>query len=224
MDKDSIFILSIGLACFIFITLRAKKRKAGLSRWVKEFGFSCKDVTEASVSDDWLRFPLFKRKAFKGYTGFSGMSETDVFRGSFNGTEVTFFDYMYTVGFGRQYSVTHSQTVAVFAVGGNVLPEFELRPEHLVQEIEQIFGYKDIDFSQYPEFSRSYLLRASDEQAVRALFAPETLQFLSRQKGWAVESIGRWLMIYRHGNVVKPETLTRFLEEATNIFRLFQRQ
>jgi len=39
------------------------------------------------------------------------------------------------------------------------LPFFELKPENTFHKIGQVFGYQDIDFEAFPNFSKGYLLR-----------------------------------------------------------------
>jgi hypothetical protein len=53
------------------------------------------------------------------------------------------------------------------------LPEFELRSENMFHKIGKAFGCQDINFESHPEFSKRYLLRGADEEAVRTFFTPE---------------------------------------------------
>lgn len=123
------------------------------------------------------------------------------------------FDYKYTTGDGED-SKDHRQTVAVFQLAGKTLPGFLLKPENLLHKIGSVFGYKDIDFEESPEFSRRYLLRGDDEKAVRSLFKPWVLSFFEQKPGWSVEGRGPWLVIYRQDKRLNPERFREFWNEV----------
>ncbi|MEC9473853.1 MAG: hypothetical protein VX584_04130, partial [Actinomycetota bacterium] len=63
------------------------------------------------------------------------------------------------------------------------LPTFVIRPENLFHKIGSTFGYQDIDFDAHPTFSKRYLLRGPDEEAIRNTFTDEFLSSYERHKG-----------------------------------------
>jgi hypothetical protein len=136
--------------------------------------------------------------------------------------EVAIFDYQYTTGGGRE-SRTWRQTIALFPRGAGGVPDFVLAPEHLVHKIGQAFGYQDIDFDSHPDFSTRYLLRGSDEQAIRRAFAPAALSYLEQHVGWTVEVRGETAAVYRAGKRVAPEDLPTFLEDTRAMLRALAR-
>ncbi len=139
----------------------------------------------------------------------------NLMRGSAAGCAACVFDFEYSQGEGKSI-----QTVAAFRLSRGSLPDFELRPENLLHKIGAAFGYQDIDFESHPQFSRRYLLRGGDEDAVRKLFDPGVLAFfegLEREPAWWVEGGGPWLVAYRWGVELKPANLQGFLSESTSI-------
>ncbi len=101
--------------------------------------------------------------------------------------EVAIFDYYYTVG---HYSSTQQdsnrktfgQTVLLIYDESLQIPSFSLRPEHIFDKVGNFFGYEDINFPDYPDFSKRYRLQGQSELAVRSLFQPNLLKFYEKQK------------------------------------------
>ena len=112
--------------------------------------------------------------------------------------------------------------MAAFRVRGLDLPAFELRPENALIRLASTFGYQDIDFDSFPEFSKRYLLRGEDEAAIRSRFGPGVLQGLERNLGWWIEGAGPLVLLYRQGKRVKPSELYGFLNDTREVVRLLQ--
>jgi len=145
---------------------------------------------------------------------------SNLLRGSSGGREVDIFEYRYTTGSGKS---THHwrQSVIRFRLDGAALPAFSLRPEHVWHKIGAWFGYQDIDFDAYPAFSRKYLLRGNDENAIRDLFTNEVLAYYEQHAGLSTEGAGDTLLFYRHSRRVPPEKLRGFIEEGLKVLTLF---
>lgn len=137
-----------------------------------------------------------------------------VMTGRRGNSDVSVFDYRYTVGHGKQSHTWH-QTVVVYAGASRALPDLQMAPENfLFDKLNQVFGYQDIDFESNPEFSSRYILRGTDESAIRSAFTPDAQSFFAAHQGWTVEAQGGTVAIYRSGQRVKPEGLPMFLEES----------
>jgi len=135
--------------------------------------------------------------------------------------EAFLFDYSYTVGSGRTSS-HYARTVCHFSSKRLKLPAFSLRPERLWDKARAWAGAQDIDFPAHPGFSRKFLLRGTDEAAVRAAFSPHVLDGLERRGALAVEGFEDILIVYGAGGFVKGTALDAFFGEADMIFRLFR--
>ena len=170
-----------------------------------QFSFTPKVAEEETRQ--WGNFALFA-------LGHSRKAK-NVMRGQVDGQAVVLFDYQYTESAG-QHSQTFRYTVAVLKDGARGVPDFRLTLENVLHKIGQWFGYQDIDFPDDPEFSRKYLLRGPDEEAVRDTFTPELRHFLMSALAWHVEVKGGHLLAHQ-GSRCPPERCPEFLAD---VFRL----
>ena len=135
---------------------------------------------------------------------------------------IKLFDYLYAVGGGKSRKEYHQSVFLVESKALN-LPVFNMKPETVWHKIGQAaFGQQDIDFERYPNFSKNYLLKGQDEQAIRYAFTPSILQHFEYIEGWSVEGDGPYLVVYYSGRRQKPEHTLWFLEKCMEIFQLFK--
>ena len=134
------------------------------------------------------------------------------------------FDYQYTTGGGKN-SQTYYQTVILFESYKLTLPRFFLIPENFLHKIGQIFGYYDIDFLEYPQFSQQYLLRGDLEDRIRQIFNYRVISFYEEKLGRrrvSTEGINNLLAYYYAEWSQPPETWPAFLQEALDAYHLFK--
>jgi len=199
-----------GTAAIIVAGIRMEKRRVEEVRTVAAaMGFTFHEPAPADTLAQWVgALPLFDR-------GHSRRSLCSLV-GEIAGTPVVLIDYRYVTGSGKSQQV-HMQTVAVFTQLGRGLPDIDLCPENILHRIGQVFGYQDIDFDTSEEFSKQYLLRGTDESAIRAAFGPEVLSFLAGQPGWSVQAREGRLAVFRQGKRAKPPTMPAFLADALRV-------
>ncbi len=147
----------------------------------------------------------------------------NIMTGDRDGIAVALFDYRYMISAGNSTN-TIEQSVAAFSSSTFRLPQFSLRPESVLHKVGDFFGYRDIDFDSHPDFSRYFLLRGKDEEAIRRLFDPPVLEFLEQRRGISVESNGSTLICYRYARREEPKDTEAFFAECLEIFRLFHKQ
>lgn len=207
----AIFLLAAAVA--LFFSFRAeKKRREALQRVADELGFTFSPQAPGLLA------------GFDGMHLFSqghGKRLTNVLQGEANGLTVDVFDYAYTTGGGKN-SHTHRQTVVCFHLPDRELPVFSLRPENVLHRIGTWFGYQDINFDDFPVFSKRYLLRGPDEPAIRGVFTPKVLTFYEGLTGVSTEGAGRTLIFYRDNRRVQPEQVRGFLEEGFAMLQVFR--
>ena len=203
-------VVAVGGATVYFSVTAQKKRRAALQQVALMLGLSYTDKVPAETLAALGHLPLFRHGHSK-----SGRS---LMEGKSGDAQVTLLDYQYTTGGGKN-SHTARQTVVIHRGAGGGLPEFTLTPEHWWDRVAQTFGYQDIDFEASEEFSKRYLLRGSDEAAIRAAFGAEALAFFAQHPGWSVESCGGSLAVYRAGVRCKPEDVQPFLADVANVRR-----
>ena len=211
-----------GVAAVIVIVLLLRgwferRRSDALAAAAMQVGLSFQVEAEALPPEEMARFHLF--------TAGHHHRARNVMRGSSGGLDIVVLDYRYVTGSGKNQS-RHEQTVAAFHLKQAALPGFDLRHENILYKIAALFGYRDINIADHPEFSRRYLLRGADEKAVRSLFSSPLVDFfegLQREKNWSVEGQGKWLLVYRTRQKTDPAKLPDFLQETTTIASAFEK-
>jgi tetratricopeptide (TPR) repeat protein len=198
---------------FVAIIYFDRKRTAKLEAAARELGFA------------FRRKPTPEDKALPGGSALTTLGRGQTIRNIIElpereGARCTLFDFTYIVGHGKN-SKTYTQTVARIQSPRLQLPKFDLRPEGLLSKIAQSFGYRDIDFEGWPEFSRRYQLRSEDEAGVRRLFTTELLQHCEKNRGLWVSGGGDLLFIHRERQRVKPENITAFVASALETATFF---
>ena len=210
------FIVPVSLvivAGIIALVIRYdKKRREALKEKAMTLGFSYTPKTGVSEIKSAQEFHLFN-------IGHSRRIKNMMQRTS-EGMQSAIYDYQYTTG-GGQNSHTSVQTVFQFESERLRLPAFILRPENIFHKIGQSFGYQDIDFESFPEFSKRYLLRGKDESDIRKLFNQAIISFFEQEKGIVVEGKGQIIICYRSGKRVKPDDLFEMIEKMRRIYNLF---
>jgi hypothetical protein len=207
-----------GIAAFIVTAillswLYERKRTQDLKALAASLKFSF-SATDDAVLNAMSPFYLFSQ----------GRSQkvANIMRGSANNIDVIIMDYQYTTGSGKN-SHTWKQTVIAFRSPLLNLPSFTLRPENLFHKIGAVFGYQDIDFASHPAFSRRYLLRGDDENAVRALFSDALLSHYDQSKGLSTEGDGDAFIFYRVSKRVPPKGIMEFMQEGFAFFGLMKK-
>ncbi len=217
----SLVLFVIGLSVYLDKNLFAvgtllyddKKRRDGLEAASLKAGFSFDVEPHEDLMSPLESFNLFR-------VGYSKIV-SNVMKGKINHVFWTIFDYKYTIG-GEKDSRAYSQTVAYAQIDGANFPMFSLGHEESFHKIGDMLGAKDIDFKDNQRFSDKYLLKGSDEAAVRAVFKPHVQRFFEKKKERVnVEAFGDKIIIYRDKDGVGPAGLSRFIDDASNILRLF---
>jgi hypothetical protein len=141
--------------------------------------------------------------------------------GSSGDMNISIADYKYTVGSGKN-STTYSQTILIIQSAQLHLPPFTLCPENIFHKIGGMFGYKDIDFTSHPKFSKQYLLRGSDEGSIREMFNEDVLYFFEKAKGLSVEGKDDRFIYYKASKRVATKEIQAFLQEGINLYGLLK--
>lgn len=224
IDKQtaSILLTVLGFAFLIFLVVlvtviknrRAKERTLELQKSAGLLGMEF----AATVPMNWIpnleKFALFNH----GHT----KSIANVMYGQIDGVKGALFDYQYVTGQGKNRS-THNQSVVYFEPQNISLPFFSLRPENALHKIASAFGYQDIDFGNRSEFSRRYLLRGPDEQAVRNTFNDAAFGFYEMNQGTCTDGGGNQLFVFRQGHRAAPLETQSFINWAVGVKNLFAR-
>lgn len=203
------FIAFIG-GIFFFAHKQAKKRTEAMSLIAASLDMSFDAETHKPIELGLSGMNLFKKGRSKKIT--------NLIQGTFVDTDCLLFDYRFTTGSGKNRS-THKQTVVAFKICGTQLPQFTCKPEHFFHKFADFFGHEDIDFEQYPVFSKKYRLNGDNEAAIRAIFNESVIILLEAESDqpWSVDGAGEWLVIHRADIKVKTEDCSQFLLDATTL-------
>ena len=138
-----------------------------------------------------------------------------------NLNEKHYFDYHYTVSTGNS-AVTHRQSVFFLKSKHLFIPAHSMKPEHIGHRIQELlFGLKDIDFEQYPEFSKNYLLKGEDENLIRTSYTDDLLHYFSENSGWSIEGANYYLILYFSSKLVHRNDYPLFIRECNRIADFF---
>ena len=204
-----------GVAAVIFLSHRSQKKRAeAMERIAGELKLVFTPEGDETVMSEHAAFHLFSQGRSRKIR--------NLLRGTVRDSNISIFDYQYTVGVGK-HRHTWSQTVISLQLQGRNLPAFTMRPENVFHKLGSMMGYQDIDFEINPVFSKKYLLRGPDDAAIRSVFTSRVLMFFESEPGLCVEADGRKLIVFRHSVRAKPETLRESVEKGVQIAGLFQR-
>lgn len=141
-------------------------------------------------------------------------------RAEAEGVALSAFDYQFTTGSGKSQQV-HRQSMLLVESDALHLPPLTLRPESIFDAIAGVFGYRDIDFEDHPEFSKQFLLKSPSDELVQKLFDGEVIAFFMARRDCSLEAHRGRLIYFRRDKVVKPHDLKAFLGDGLELFNLF---
>ncbi len=146
--------------------------------------------------------------------------------------------FVITMGFTRHHlsdegptsSTSIRQSAVVLEDSALELPRFDLDPKlkgvagklFSVLSPVRIGALDGLDFPDSPEFTAEYKLIAWVEPSVRVVFNRKLREHLGEHTGWSVKGGGRYLVLYRHNQVVDESDQTTFVQQALAIAERFQ--
>lgn len=160
-------------------------------------------------------FKLFRRGGRKKLYNFA-------IRNDQGNNETAVFDFEYVVSTGKTVTY-HDQTVYFKLDKDLAIPELKLSPEYWLHRIPKFFGMLDIDFLTEPGFSRHYLLRGQNEELIRKQFHPEIIHYFRSRKGWYMECVNYFLILYRKGRLLRKDQLEELYETGEELTALFKK-
>jgi len=102
------------------------------------------------------------------------------------------------------------------------IPEFALEPESFGTKLTELIGGKDIDFAEFPDFSRKYYLRGESESGVRDFFTEPIVHFLENREEIHIECHKHRLLFYKKLDLLEPyeiEFLEKYAEDFVQILK-----
>ncbi len=134
--------------------------------------------------------------------------------------DLRIFDYRYIVFNGKSNRPVE-QTVFFLQSRKLGLPQCWMRPETFFHKVGELMGYDDIDFEEHPQFSGQYRLTGDDEEYIRYQFTKEVLHFFTVEKGWTLEGLGFYMLLYKKGQILRPSEIREMYEKGIQVYKLF---
>ncbi|MDX2304101.1 MAG: SulP family inorganic anion transporter [Microscillaceae bacterium] len=135
------------------------------------------------------------------------------------GATLEFTDLLVTEG--ARTSETRYKTSVLFVSHlHDHFPDFRIEKEGFW---DKFFGGSDINFEQYPVFSKKYLLRGADEQAIKAFFDEELIRFFEKHHDFLVETKGDKILIHRDKGLTPPKLVTEEFKFAEELFSIIHK-
>ncbi|MFN3193474.1 MAG: hypothetical protein ACE361_23380 [Aureliella sp.] len=216
LQQSYLMILLFGGFILIMITSivvsirNEKKRQAAVSQYASDLGLA---YTESLPAADWDVFSKFQianrgrgRKAGNALVADSGE------------LRMVIFDYKFTTGSGKN-STTHKQTIVLANSETLVAPDFSISPESFLHRLGDLFGFKDIDFDEDPEFSNAFLLKGQDQESIRQFFDPNRRSAFSKFPQVTVETCGNSFVFFRPRKRAKPDEYQGLMGDAFSIYQ-----
>jgi len=99
-----------------------------------------------------------------------------------------------------------------------------MEPEYFFHRIANFFGINDIDFEEFPEFSKQYLLKSKEEDLLRGKMSNEILHYFTIEKDWCLEGINYYLILYIEEGLFLSQDIPYFYQKGKEIVELFAKK
>lgn len=138
--------------------------------------------------------------------------------------KVHLFDYRFQVGRSNHRRV-YNQTVFFIRSKKLGLPAFHMRPESLFHNLGEWLRLRsDIDFSDFPAFSRQYELQGEDEDYIRSSMKEEVLRFFTQQKNWYLEGVNYYMILYKKNKLIPAQEIREFYKVGLYLSKILEAQ
>lgn len=160
-----------------------------------------------------------KYKDFPIQKGSKILFEENILTKYFDRERVEVTDITLTSGAMQEKHDVHITVLHISDLEGHI-PDFALEPEGLMSKLSEMVDGKDIDFKEFPQFSRKYYLRSMDEGAVRAFFGGNIVRFLENREPMHIECHKSKLLIYKKRDLLSApeiEYAVKFAEDFVEV-------
>ncbi len=212
MHPEVMIILFIGILIVggIFSAISRKKRREAMTALAASLGLT--------FDPDRNRHLAGKYKFLNKLRSGSNRYAFNVLAGSYQGHEITAFDYHYETHSssskgGRR---THHHYFSFFILHLSVsCPELTIGPEGFLSKIAQAVGYDDVDFESH-EFSRRFCVRSQDKKFAYDVCHARMIEYLLVNDDLVIEIEGQAMALY-FSRRLKPECIKPNLERLIQL-------
>lgn len=100
------------------------------------------------------------------------------------------------------------------------IPKFTLDREGLLEIIYQIAGFDDIDFDEYPDFSKRFYLLGEYPEKIKLFFTKEMILFFESNPYYHLESNGSSLLLFNKERVASVKEVKELIDYGTRLQRI----
>ncbi|MAA80535.1 MAG: hypothetical protein CL916_14870 [Deltaproteobacteria bacterium] len=220
MDFEAFLILLvplgfIGFIAFIIIYASriAKKRAADILAIAQEKGYSYQ-------SDDKNDEKMYMQYSFfRLFTSGRNRKASNIISFQEGNKTITFFDYRYTTGSGKNKS-THLSTNIIIHQQNLHFPHFFIRRQVAVFDfLGKMFGGQDINYDEDEEFSKAFVLQGQDEEQTRKCFSRSENRFpflIFEDQNVTFEAKEQYFH-YRHEGYISVDKLPEIVQQVQDL-------
>jgi ABC-type transporter Mla MlaB component len=99
------------------------------------------------------------------------------------------------------------------------IPLFAMKEEKLFDDA----FLNDIDFEDFPKFSKTYSLSGFSDAQVRQFFTKELISYFEANDTYRIESLGSELLIYKEGKVASVDDIRKMINFADGLLQLVKK-
>lgn len=107
-----------------------------------------------------------------------------------------------------------------------IIPVFVLEREGLFDKLfERVMAFRgesDVDFSNYPEFSKRFLVKGENNSSLSEFFNASLIEFLLSNEVYHIESNGSSLLIFRSLRVARTEDIKQMIDFSKDFVKLIE--
>ena len=203
----AVFVLAGGMMYWSYVA--NKKRIEGFEQEAEAMGLNFTQQPADSFMAHYGHFKLFNRGRRRGVS--------NLIEGDSGDVTLRIFDYKFTTGSGKQ-TRHHVQTIASLKSSQLNIPSLTIHPEGFFSRVGSKMGFQDIDFDSHPTFSKMFVLKGDNEEAIRNFLTPAALEYFEAHQGISLEASGDTLFFYNPNRRIKPEEIKDLLARAYEVF------
>lgn len=193
-------------------SLNIEKRTLEILSFAKQKGILF--INEALNHDSWDFYSITTRKKIIGIKNVLSSGPVE------NGFSYTLADITTVKG---AHSVEDVDSVTVLKVNGiRNLPKFYMAEESLIDRMKDVITKDDIDFEDFPEFSKNCVLKGVDENAVRVFFTADLLTYLEKNSHVFLISNGEELLLRTKYRLLRMDEIAELLKIKSELLELIQ--
>lgn len=203
------FFIFIGIG-YWWTGVLEKRRREDLIRLAQELGL---ELSWQLMPGDQNRFDRFvlSKKGYRRKSGICLTAETDQ-------TRMTIFDFDFETGQGKNKEIAHF--VFTMCIDSQLqAPQLSLRPSTWGARLAEFVGRRDIDFPEDPEFSKTFVLRGPDEEAIKRFFTPSRRRAMLAYPEQNLEICDNTILIVRRNTRLDAKMVKSYMNETLRITR-----